>query len=205
MSKERISVQEAKEMTEEEKEQLLRTIEQHAHDCEVIYWGCAQAVLDALQRHFNIGGGEVFKSASALAGGVSGTHEVCGALLGGVMAIGLAYGRAKFEVGKVCREQLDYLEATTRAAKLCDRFKEKFGSLRCNDIFFSIRGADYKEYPRYNTIENFEDHAKCGDVTGPTARLAAEIILQPTELFVAEMNPILEDIAQVRKLQKDLG
>lgn len=202
MSKQRISLQKANEMSKEEKEQLIRAIEQKAFDNEVVYWGCSQAVLDALQQYLDLGDGEAFKAASAFVGGVAGMREVCGALTGGVMAIGLAYGRAKFEAGKVGLEQPDYVEARVRAGRLCDRFKEKFGSLRCSDIKVSIRGADYKEYTSYNTIEAFEDHAKCGDVTGPTACLAAEIILQPTELFVAEINVKLGELAQLRELQK---
>ena len=202
VSKKPIPLPKAKEMSEEDKEQLIRTIEQEAYDNEVMYWGCTQAVLAALQSHLDIGNGEAFKAASAFAGGVAGTHEVCGALAGGVMAIGLAYGRAKYEAGKVGREQPESVEAGARASRLCEKFKEEFGSLRCSDIKVSIRGDNYKDYTRFDTIEAFEDHAKCGDVTGPAARLAAEIILQPIEPFAAEINAQLEEIAQVRILQK---
>ena len=202
MSQEPISPQKARKMSEEEKEELIRKIEQDAHDNEIKYFGCSQVVLDALQRHLNIGNGGAFKAASALAGGVATKREVCGALIGGVMAIGLAYGRAKFEAGKVGREQPDYVEAQVRATRLCDRFRERFGSPICRFVRYSVREPGFKEHTNYDTIEQFEDHAKCGDVTGPTARLAAEIILQPTESFVAEINAKLEEIAQVRKLQK---
>jgi hypothetical protein len=54
-------------------------------------------VLSALQRNLNIGNGKTFKAATSFAGGVAGKHEVCRALLGGVMAIRLVYGRAKWE------------------------------------------------------------------------------------------------------------
>lgn len=87
-----------------------------------------------------------------------------------------------------------------RASKLCDRFKEKFGSLRCVDVMVSV---GRKEFPRFNTIEAFEEHAKCEHVTGPAARLAAEIILQPTELFADEINELLDDMRQIRKQQKN--
>ncbi|MFX0197489.1 MAG: C-GCAxxG-C-C family protein [Candidatus Hodarchaeota archaeon] len=198
-----ISVEKARELSKDEKERLIKVIEQEAHDNEVLFWGCSQAVLGALQRHFNLGNSETFKAATAFAGGVGRSREACGALLGGVMAIGLVYGRAKFEDGKVCMEQPEFLEALVRASRLCDRFKEKFGSLRCGDIRISIRGDDYREYTRYNTLENFKDHDKCGDVTGPAARLAAEIILQPTEVFADEITAHLEDLNQVRQEQRN--
>jgi hypothetical protein len=41
MPKSHISVQQAKEMSRDGKEQLIKKIEQDAHDNEVMYWGCA--------------------------------------------------------------------------------------------------------------------------------------------------------------------
>ena len=202
MAKKQMSLEKARSMSKKEKEKLARRIEQDAHDNEVIYWGCSQAVFDSLQRNFDLEDGKAFKAASAFAGGVAGMREVCGALLGGVMAIGLAYGRANFEPGKITREQPAFLEASIRSRILCERFRETFGTLRCCDLKVSIRGDDYKEYPRFDTLESFEDHAKCGDVTGPAARLAAQILLEPTELFMDEMNDLALDIVKVRKLQK---
>ncbi len=199
MSKEPISIQEARKVSEEAKEELIRKIEQDARYNEVEYFGCCQVVLDVLQRNLNIGNGGAFKAASALLGGVAMTREVCGALVGGVMAIGLVYGRASLETGKVGPENPEVLEARVRGSRLCDRFKEKFGSLRCADVMVSV---GRKDFPRFNTVEAFEDHAKCENVTGPAARFATEIILQPTELFADEINALLDDMRQIRKQQK---
>ena len=208
MSKEQTSIQKAMKMSRDGKQQLLRAIKQAAHDNEALYWGCSQAVLSALQKHLNLGNGEAFKAASALAGGVCRSWEVCGALLGGVMAIGLAYGRANYEVGKICLEQTEYQEAMLRGKKLCEKFQEKFGSLRCADVASLVRGTDYK-YPRYNTLERLENHARCGYVTGLTAQFAAEVILEPTKSFEADITSLLEDIKedldQVRKKQVNLN
>ena len=199
MSKEPISIQEARKVSEEAKEELIRKIAQDARSNEVEYFGCCQVVLDALQRNLNIGNGGAFKAASALLGGVAMTREVCGALVGGVMAIGLVYGRASLETGKVGPENREFLEARVRGSRLCDRFKEKFGSLRCADVMVSV---GRKDFPRFNTVEAFEDHAKCENVTGPAARFAVEMILQPTELFADEINALLDDMRQIRKQQK---
>ena len=139
MSKLFVTVQEAKEMSKEEQEELLDAIEKDAHDNEVTYWGCSQAVLASLQQHLKIGSVESFKAMSPFAGGVARTHEMCGALLAGVMAIGLVYGRSKFEPGKVAMEQFDMMEAEVRGNKLCQRFKEKFGSFECPDVYAFVR------------------------------------------------------------------
>lgn len=194
-----LSIQEAREMGEKDKEEFVRAIEGRAHDSEVLYWGCSQAVLKALQQHFNLGDGEAFKAATAFGGGVARTREVCGALLGGVMVIGLAYGRAQYEAGKIALEQPEYLEAMLRAKRLCERFKEIFGALRCDEVRLSV--GRIVEEAGYNTLESLEDHAKCGDVTGPTARLTAEIILEPTASFAPDIEERLERIKQVRQQQ----
>lgn len=199
MSKEPISIQDVRKLSEEERQGLIRRIEQDARHNEIEYFGCSQAVLGALQRNLAIGNGEAFKAASALLGGVAMSREVCGALTGGVMAIGLVYGRASLENGNIGPENHEFLEARVRGSKLCDRFREEFGSLRCGDVMVS---AGRKDFPGFNTVEAFEDHAKCENVTGPAARFAAEIIFQPTELFADEIDALLDDMRQIREQQK---
>ena len=199
MPKKPVSIQVARKLSEEAREGLIRKIEQNARYNEVKYFGCCQVVLDALQRNLNIGNGGAFKAASALLGGVAMTREVCGALVAGVMGIGLVYGRANLETENVGPENLKFLEARVRGSRLCDRFREKFGSLRCADIMVSV---GRKDFPRFNTLEAFEDHAKCENVTGPASRFAAEIILQPTELFADEINALLDDMRQIREQQR---
>ena len=115
------------------------------------------------------------------------------------MAIGLAYGRATFEPGKISREQPAFVEALLRSHGLCGVLKEPFGYLRCSDIRATVRGPDYKEYIPFAAIEAIEDHAKCGDVTGPAARMAAEIILRPKDSFAPEVKGLLQEVARVRK------
>lgn len=198
MTGKRLSLEEAKQMSQEEKERLIKSIEQQAHHDEVTYWGCSQAVLGALQQHLELGDGETFKAATAFAGGIARTREACGALTGGVMAIGLAYGRAKYEAGKMGMEQVELIECTLRASRFCDRFKERFGGLRCTEVQVSIGFTTEAGLVEF-TPKIFKEHAKCGNVTGPAARLAAEVILEPRELFSAEIKAMLDGMARLRK------
>jgi C_GCAxxG_C_C family probable redox protein len=57
------------------------------------YSGCSQSVLLALQEAFNIGDLESFKAATVLSGGVARKGETCGAIIGGLLALGLVVGR----------------------------------------------------------------------------------------------------------------
>jgi C_GCAxxG_C_C family probable redox protein len=194
-----ISIEQARKMSHAERKTLLDKIEQNAFDYEVTYFGCSQAVLNALQTYLDIGDGGALKSASALAGGVGMMREVCGALLGAVMAIGLAYGRANIVDDKIGPENIGFLEARLRSAKLCDQYRKKFGSPRCSDV---LKAVGRKDFPRFDTLEAFEDHAKCANVTGFTARAAAEIILEPSEAYADRIQELLADFAKIREEQK---
>jgi len=184
------------------REHFLDKIERGARRNEEQYWGCSQAVVDALQRSFGIGDKDVLRSASALAGGVASQREVCGALLGAIMAVGLMCGRSEFVNGTVARESEPYLEARARAASICERFEARFGSLRCADVWASVRGDEYQEFARFDTIEALEGHDKCGEVTGAAARIAAEAMLEPKETFQKAMDALAAEVAVARALLK---
>ncbi len=194
----RVSLDEIRGMNQEDREQLLRTIEQEARDNEIAYHGCSQAVLDALQRHLKLGDGDTFKAATAFASGIAGNREACGALTECVMAIGLASGRVKYETGKIGPEQADSVECLARARKFCDRFRESLGGLRCSEVRAAM-GFDPEARAVKLTPETFKEHDKCGDVTGTAARLATEIILEPVELYATQIKATLDMMAQFRK------
>jgi C_GCAxxG_C_C family probable redox protein len=198
------SLEEIRGMNHADKERLLKMIEEEACDNEIRYWGCSQAVLDALQRHLKLKGGDTFKAATAFAGGVAGNREACGALIGCIMAIGLASGRARYETGKIGLEQADLVECSGRARKYCDRFREKLGGLRCSEVRAAL-GFDPAAGPVKLTPETFKEHEKCGYVTGIAARLAAEIILEPLELYTAQIQATLDMMAQFRKQMSTEG
>ena len=190
-----------KEMTAEEKGKLLDEIEKTAAYNEETYGDCCQSVLDAIQQHLKLGNTEVLKAATPFAGGFANIGENCGALTGGMMGIGLAYGRGNFDSVKLFdapkegAEVPPVTECLIRGAWLCDRFLRRFGSLRCRDIKCVLRERPLGEGWRFRTREQMIDleklHYKCGEVTGSAARLASEIILEPRETFMDEINAFL--------------
>lgn len=66
--------------------------------------------------------------ASAFGGGIARQGEVCGALTGGVMAVGLLHGRDRAE------EEEAKTTAYALAAELAQRFRELNGALHCRDL-----------------------------------------------------------------------
>jgi len=166
-----------KELSVEEKEQLICEIEQSASDNERIYHGCCRSVLNALQLHLGLENNAVFRAATALGGGVARTGEACGALLGGLMAIGLVYSS---EIIEDSRTSPAYQETMKRGARLCDRFKKEFDALRCFDVQRTLFGRHYDlRNPEDVQVFRESDHTKCEDIVArKAARLATEVILE---------------------------
>lgn len=120
---------------------------------------CSEAVLytinGALGNPFPAG---VVKLASGFGGGIGTRGYVCGALTGGVMALGLAFGRT--EAGSSCPKLLP----ATR--DLLDWFTQSFGSSCCAELT--------KE--RVTFGDNESD--RCSFMTGETAAKTMELILK---------------------------
>ena len=132
---------------------------------------CAESVLLALARHFGIDNELVPKLATGFCAGVSRTSNMCGALTGGIMAIGLQLGRTSPN-----QSQLPCYEATQRLIEL---FEEKFGSYNCQ----TITGCDFRtdegraEFQKRELSENL-----CIPLTGDTP----ELVLRALEETSAE-------------------
>jgi len=157
--------------------ELLEKIEKTAYNYEKVYHGCSQCVLKALQEHLQLGDGEAFKAASAFAGGVARMGETCGALSGGIMAVGLAYGREKLEETKLSPQ---YAKAMELAVNLYQRFEKELGSAKCRDIQTSLfgRSFDLKDPKEREEFIKAGGYEKCPEVVKKAARLAAEVILK---------------------------
>lgn len=161
------------------KTELVLKIGQTASDNERIYHGCARSVLNAIQHHLNLESDAILALAKAsipIGGGVARNGESCGALLGGLMAIGLAYGSGRMEDS---RTSPAYQETLEHAMRFSDRFKLEIGALRCHDVHKVLFGRHYDLRIREDR-EKFRksDSRKCEEVVETAARLASEVILE---------------------------
>ena len=149
-----------------------------AFSYEVSYGNCPQCVLRATKEIFNLDLDSVIKASHELAGGgaLSG-NGTCGALAGGMMAIGFMYGRALKDMDKG-----KFLKSHMLAKRLYDKFVEKFGSCICKEVQKKIFGRssfnlwDPQDFMEFEEMGGHRD--KCPDVTGNVARWVAEIILE---------------------------
>ncbi|MCS7108376.1 MAG: C-GCAxxG-C-C family protein [Sulfolobales archaeon] len=163
-------------------DKILNDVETLAKDLDLKYHGCSQMALKALQEVLGIEDGNAFKAASALAGGVARGGEVCGALLGALMAVSLVYGRDKLEPTYLSK---NYLKAMEVGYKVFDGFKEHFGSVRCRDIHMRLFNRYYNLRDPGEAGEFFSSGAinKCADVVAVAARLAAKAIIESKDLY----------------------
>ncbi|MGE5292671.1 MAG: C-GCAxxG-C-C family protein [Micromonosporaceae bacterium] len=72
---------------------------------------------------------DLVRSATGLAGGGGDSREMCGALIAGIQALGLRYGRVDRTV--------DRRPALAHSAGLITAFKGRFGAVSCGEL---IRG-----------------------------------------------------------------
>lgn len=164
------------------KEQLSEKAYKLGFDYESNNHGCAQCTLAAVQDTLGLGDDSAFKGASGLSGGVGRMGHVCGALTGGVIAIGLSMGRERKDFDSDHIPQLYYTEEV--AKKLHDKFMEEYGTCNCREIQQKIFGRTFDLWNpgHWEIFEELGGHVdKCPSVVGKAARWTVEIILEEEE------------------------
>jgi C_GCAxxG_C_C family probable redox protein len=136
-------------------------------DGEYVAPGCTEIVLEALQLH---GGSPILPVrvdrlediTIGFGGGFSGQGEVCGAVSGHIIAIGVDVAYRTRETAVIRKE---VMKATVRFCKL---IKEKFGALRCKDLtglsFLKADGSFDPDVLNKVTAGNKPPMAKCEDI-----------------------------------------
>ncbi len=149
------------------------------------YSGCSQSVLLALQEAFGIGDLESFKAATVLSGGVARMGETCGALLGGLLALGLVVGREDITDTQAYRDAMVPSIEIIKEFQL--RLQETFGfsepleNTICRDIQKRIYGESYDltnpvSYKRFLDAGGHGDEG-CPLVCAVAAEVTAEKLL----------------------------
>lgn len=118
---------------------------------------CSEAVLLAINEVYELGMPEEYvKMASGFPVGMGSAGCSCGALTGGQMALGLAFGRTK--------KKEDNKKAMELSKELHDKFREKYKTACCRILI-----KDVKDKPR----EHFK---QCTEITKATTELVGAII-----------------------------
>jgi C_GCAxxG_C_C family probable redox protein len=143
------------------------------------YGACSQMVLTTVEELFGNLNKEIVKASHPLAGGGAGCEDgTCGALSGGLLAIGAEFGRERSNFG------LD-IDSTHKKAgrRLHDRFVQNFGSCICREVRDAINDLPVSLGGETPTKEM--KVSNCAGVVGATASWTACILrdygLKPSE------------------------
>jgi C_GCAxxG_C_C family probable redox protein len=156
------------------RENILDQVQRSAEEYEYLSHSCAKGSSLAVMEFFGLGNMEIIRAMSPFPGfGMTG--GICGAVTGGLIALGLFFGGDDPE---------DY-QATgrtmTAARAFIPRFQAELGSIFCPQIQEKAIFGRYLD-PRASQ-ENFEafkqaqGYEKCALPAGVGARLAAELII----------------------------
>ena len=156
------------------REQLLQTIEDEACAIERQHHGCSRCALIPIQKHLGLGNSQVALASTPLAGGIALTGNTCGALLGGLLAVGLAVADEDIENSQA------FLDAMGSGFRFVRRFQKEFDATTCRDLQTARLGAFYsmaspEEYKEFVRIGGYD---VCSKLVGRASRLAAEFILE---------------------------
>ncbi len=137
---------------------------------ETTYWGCSQSIVLAALDSLNIRDDTVFRTASGFGAGTGLTNKsTCGALIGGVMLIGLFFGRDIESLEKLDRG----IKCYKISKEFIESFEDRFGDIQCSNIQESLMGRtfnlwDEKDFSLFEKSGGHRD--KCPMVVAWTAK-----------------------------------
>ncbi len=136
---------------------------------------CAQASFAILQDEFNLDGKAVLKALTPFPG-IALRGETCGAVIGGLMALGLVYGRDDLNNRK------GYIASLPSARRFCEIFEEMHGSTSCESILQGKLGRKFDLADRTEALEYASSGGPqvCGEVVASAVLIAAEGLRRKT-------------------------
>lgn len=157
-------------------EQVYTMLDQRVQQTMEKSHNCAQTTFFALSEQFGLGGDEILKALTPLPG-MAERGETCGAITGGLMAMGLIYGRDDLDDWDTYRTSL------IPTNKFCQRFEKELGSTLCCKIQDRAFGKSYNlmDPEDLKAFQRAGATSKCTKVVQKACRLAAEIILEDSK------------------------
>ena len=135
-------------------------------------YNCAQAVLYAYGPDLGLDTETALKVATGLGGGMGGRGEVCGAVTGGILALGLRYGRGGQEEKAVAQQ------AYQKTLELMAAFERVHGSCMCRTL---LGGCDLRKPEGMQQFKEQDLHHKvCAGCVRTVGEILAEMLDAPT-------------------------
>lgn len=111
---------------------------------------CSEAVLMAISESLGIENELIPRIATGFGAGVARSGELCGALSGGIIALGIVFGRSKDEGGRSGPDIYWF------SGELLSKFRELYGEVQCSTLLRLDlnKPEDYEKYRREGTWGN---------------------------------------------------
>lgn len=156
-------------------EEVFDTLDRKILEILTICGNCAQTTFLVLQEGFDLDGKSILKALTPFPG-IALRGETCGAVTGGLIALGLIYGRDKENLN----DWQAYLDSLPPARRFCRQFEKELGSTMCGDIVEAEFGKRFNLADPMEAMQwmNCGALKKCGGVIRKGVRFAAEIILE---------------------------
>jgi C_GCAxxG_C_C family probable redox protein len=156
-----------------QKQALAEQAYQKALQYELDYGCCPQCVLATVQETVGLGDDATIKAVHGLSGGGAlAGGGTCGALSGGLVALGLRYGRD--------RDKLDKGRCINNFKKckdLTDRFVAEFGGTTCQQLQQAFTGRTYDMWDagEYKAFDDARGN-QCAHATGMVTKWVIEML-----------------------------
>ena len=166
-------------MNKKEPAQLIKKAYDLGAEYERTYKGCGQCLVGAVLDTLEIERDELFKSVTALAGGIGMQGDgSCGGYLGGILLLGDCVGREKSDFADAPGVRF---KSYALAQKFRNKFIETYGSVTCRDIQIKTFGRAYylpdpDEFVKFEAAGGHAD--KCPDVVGRSAAWVVELMAE---------------------------
>ena len=131
-------------------------------------YNCAESILLTVTKQADLMaqdlGSMVPRIATSFGGGIARNGDICGAVTGGIMAIGLALGRDSSDQNRdPCYAAAD---------RFYNEFIETFGTCRCRDL----TALDLKKRDEREAYQSRVHYERCNPIVAWAAKKAHEII-----------------------------
>lgn len=103
-------------------------------------FNCAQSVLTAFAPYLGLSDDEALRLSCAFGGGIGRQQLTCGALTGAAMAIGLKFGKGRFDGDD--KKRLTY----NKTVELMEEFTKLHGSSECRKLLNNLNMNDESDF-----------------------------------------------------------
>jgi C_GCAxxG_C_C family probable redox protein len=156
----------------ENKDQFVDDVKKRTFDTEMKCHGCAQVIVHTFLDVFEEDNPSVSMASSPFAAGLALTGNNCGALVGGLMALGLVYGRKDVTEGMP-----GILAGIRPMRKLVKYFNETYQNVDCRDI----TGTDLANPEKATAYFESGGLEKCATMMADVAGFVADILYEESE------------------------